>query len=156
MVGSFHPRWTCSAGTTALGHTLLHIASLPFTSNQTALYNPDVADSIHCARTLDSRWFPHRMPSPLHIQFPKPQEGSRKPQPLTDSQQQAQNASIRLLLEWGGIDVRAKDIDGNTALHYLVRILLKWFDRRMEGKKRGRTRQTAMALLHDRCGVSEM
>jgi hypothetical protein len=37
----------------------------------------------------------------------------------------------------------------------LVRILLKWFDGRMEVKKRGRTRRTAMALLHARCGVSE-
>lgn len=109
-----------SAGTTALGHTLLHIASLPLTSNQTALNNPDVADSIHCARTLDSKWFPHGMPSPLHIQFPKPLEGSPKPQPLTDSQKQAQNATIRFLLEWGRIDVRAEDVDGNTALHYLA------------------------------------
>ncbi|KAJ5139019.1 uncharacterized protein N7515_003867 [Penicillium bovifimosum] len=109
-----------SAGTTALGHTLLHIASLPLTSNQTALYNPDVAESIHCARTLDSKWFFHILPSPLHIQFPKPQEGPRKPQPLTDSQRQAQNATIQLLLQWGGIDVRAEDVDGNTALHYLA------------------------------------
>ncbi|KAJ5793959.1 hypothetical protein N7457_000558 [Penicillium paradoxum] len=109
-----------SAGTTALGHTLLHIASLPLTAKQTARNNPDVADSIHCARTLDSKWSFHYLPSPLHIQFPKPQEGSQKPQPLTDSEQQAQNATIRFLLEWGGIDVMAQDVDGNTALHYLA------------------------------------
>lgn len=39
---------------------------------------------------------------------------------MTVAQQQVQQATIRALLDWGGIDVRAKDVDGNTALHYLA------------------------------------
>jgi ankyrin repeat protein len=113
-----------AAGVTALGHTLLHVASLPLTNCQIVAANPAVARSIHCARTLDSYWCPYRLPSPVHMQFVTPGEtGAKHPQPMTVAQQQAQKATIRVLLEWGGIDVRAKDVDGNTALHYLAATL---------------------------------
>jgi hypothetical protein len=58
-----------AAGTAALEHTLLRIASLPLTATQTVARNTDVARSIHCTRTLDSKWIPHRPPSPLHMEF---------------------------------------------------------------------------------------
>lgn len=111
-----------SAGTTSLGHTLLHIAALPLTAHQIVIRNPDVARSIHCARTLDSKWLPHRLPSPLHMDFTTPEEiGYRNdPIPMTSVQQQAQKATIAVLIEWGGIDVKAKDVNGNTPLHYLA------------------------------------
>lgn len=120
-LAGFIPGGFAAAGVTALGHTLLHIASLPLTNNHTVAGNPDVARSIHCARTLNSHWSPYRLPSPVHMQFLTPGEvGAQNPQPLTVFEQQAQAATIRLLLEWGGIDVRAQDVDGNTALHYLA------------------------------------
>jgi ankyrin repeat protein len=120
----FIPGEFAAAGVTALGHTLLHVASLPLTNCHTVAANPDVARSIHCARTLDSYWSPYRLASPVHMQFLAPGEtGAKHPQPMTVAQQQAQKATIRVLLEWGGIDVRAKDVDGNTALHYLAATL---------------------------------
>ena len=113
-----------AAGITALGHTLLHIAALPFNAQQIVGRNPEIARSIHCARTLDSKWRPHRLPSPLHMEFSTPEDMSiglgRKPQPMTVPQQLAQQGTIRVLLDWGDLDVRAKDVDGNTALHYLA------------------------------------
>ena len=38
---------------------------------------------------------------------------------MTEAQNQAQRATIDLL-HWGGCDVSAQDMDGNTALHYLA------------------------------------
>lgn len=121
-LADFIPGGYESAGTTSLGHTLLHIAALPLTAHQIVTRNPYVARSIHCARTLDSKWIYHRLPSPLHMDFSLPEEVAyqNSPIPMTVAQQQAQQATIRVLLEWGGIDVRAKDVDGNTALHYLT------------------------------------
>lgn len=111
-----------SAGITALGHTLLHIASLPFTTQQIVARNPDVARSLHCARTLDSTWLPHGLLSPLHMEFTTAEELGLvdKPSPMTVPQQLAQQGTIKILLEYSGIDVNAKDVDGNTALHYLA------------------------------------
>jgi hypothetical protein len=43
-----------------------------------------------------------------------------RPSSLTVSQQLAQQDKIRVLLEWGGIDIKAKYLDGNTSLHYLA------------------------------------
>ncbi|KAF7182821.1 hypothetical protein CNMCM7691_002482 [Aspergillus felis] len=123
-LAGFIPGGLAAAGVTALGHTLLHVASLPLTNCQTVAANPDVASSIHCARMLDSYWSPYRLPSPVHMQFLTPGEtGAKHPQPMTVAQQQAQKATIRVLLAWGGIDVCAKDVDGNTALHYLAATL---------------------------------
>ncbi|KAK9646495.1 hypothetical protein HCH54_005235 [Aspergillus fumigatus] len=115
-----------SAGTTALGQTLLHIASLPLTSEAIDDKNPDVVRSIHCARTLNLAWLPHPWPSPLHLQ---PQPRSRlnplRPRartPLTPAEREAQLETLRVLVD-AGIDVRAQDVDGNTALHYLAATL---------------------------------
>lgn len=46
------------AEATALGHTLLHMASLPLIATREVARNPEVARTIHCARTLDSKWIP--------------------------------------------------------------------------------------------------
>lgn len=121
-LATFIPGGYEAAGTTALGHTLLHIAALPLTATQIVARNPYVAKSIHCARTLDSKWVPHHLPSPLHMEFStaEPIGLGYKATPLTVAEQLAQWSTIRVLLEWGGIDVRAKDVEGNTALHYLA------------------------------------
>jgi hypothetical protein len=112
-----------SAGSTALGQTLLHIASLPLTSESIDQNNPDVVRSIHCARTLDRTWLPHARPSPLHLQ-PRPSSRlnpvrPRARTPFTPAEQEAQLDTLRALVD-AGIDVRAQDVDGNTALHYLA------------------------------------
>jgi ankyrin repeat protein len=123
-LAGFIPGGFAAAGVTALRHTLLHVASLPLTNSHTVAGNPDVARSIHCARTLDPHWRPFRLPSPVHMQFQTPGEmGMKNPQSMTVAEQQAQKATIQVLLEWGGVDVRAKDVDGNTALHYLASTL---------------------------------
>ncbi|KAH8433887.1 uncharacterized protein LDX57_011523 [Aspergillus melleus] len=115
-----------AAGQTALGHTLLLVASLPLTGNYATQDKPAVKRSIRCARTLDSKWLQHSRPSPEHVQT----RASRppyhilhkpfKPVPMTEAENGAQLATIQLLLEWGGFDVRDQDVDGNTALHYLA------------------------------------
>ncbi|KAJ5161898.1 hypothetical protein N7492_007290 [Penicillium capsulatum] len=118
-----------SAGSTALGHTLLHVASLPLTSKNIDKENPASTQSIHCARTVDSKWLPHQLPSPMHLDpTMKRGYGLTRPAvplqyqraiPLTPSEQEAQLQTLHILVRVG-IDVRAQDVDGNTALHYLA------------------------------------
>jgi ankyrin repeat protein len=122
-----------TAGTTALGHSLLHIASLPLTSEYIDKKNPYSVQTIHCARTLDSDWLSHAFPSPLHLDPNKrPGYGLTRPIPdqyieptipLTSLEQEAQLSTLRLLVQVVGVDVRAQDIHGNTALHYLATTL---------------------------------
>ncbi len=128
LAGSI-PGGLAAAGTTALGHTLLHIVCLPLKANQIVKSNPNVTTSIHCARTLDSEYNHKFYMNPLKPKWVQAKiMESWKPHPLTVSQQQAQLATIRVLLqaeaetgeEGFKIDVRAKDVDGNTALHYLA------------------------------------
>jgi ankyrin repeat protein len=118
-----------SAGTTALGQTLLHIASLPMTSKCIDRENPNSVQSIHCARMLNSTRLSHQFPSPLHLD-PNRWPGSwintgnpvPKTTPLTTLEREDQLSTLRLLVE-AGIDVGAQDVDGNTALHYLATTL---------------------------------
>jgi ankyrin repeat protein len=125
---NFLPMPLSSAGTTALGHTLLHIASLPLTSMSMNREIPDAVRSVHCARTLDSKWLPHSEPSPLHLETTKqvgigvPFCSINPPTPLTPAQQDAQLSTLRVLAE-ARINVRLQDVDGNTALHYLATAL---------------------------------
>ncbi|KAK2465503.1 hypothetical protein APHAL10511_002395 [Amanita phalloides] len=51
-----------AAGTTSLGHTLLHIAALPLTDDHINLFAPKIFSSIHDVRTLNAkRWAPNRL-----------------------------------------------------------------------------------------------
>lgn len=124
------PGGHATAGRTALGHTLLHVAALPLTGDHTAKTRPAVERSIHCARTLDYKWLQHSQPSPRHLKYPRGRfprstavTNPLKQKPMTEAEQAAQLATIKLLLEWGGFDVQTQDIDGNTALHYLAATL---------------------------------
>ncbi|KAL5051684.1 hypothetical protein BDW71DRAFT_193933 [Aspergillus fruticulosus] len=90
-----------AAGTTSLGHTLLHVASLPL----------DASQSLRKTQTL---------PNPFHrISVMAGQMASQNPQPLTLPQQK-NAASYHPREEGFNIDVKAKDVDGNTALRYLA------------------------------------
>ncbi|KAJ5795161.1 hypothetical protein N7457_001760 [Penicillium paradoxum] len=125
---SLLPMPLSSAGTTALGHTLLHIASLPLTAMSMNREIPEAVRSVHCARTLDSKWLPHAQPSPLHLNTERtvvvenPRRPIDPPTPLTPAEQDAQLSTLRVLAK-AGIDIRAQDMDGNTALHYLATAL---------------------------------
>ncbi|KAL2850519.1 hypothetical protein BJX68DRAFT_266724 [Aspergillus pseudodeflectus] len=127
-LAGFIPGGLATARTTALGHTLLHIACVPLIPNQIVAKNPNVLKSIHCIRTVDYRWHPRvkLLPSPSCGEVATAEEiASIDPQPLTTAEQQAQLATIRVLVEARQgqeevADVRAKDVDGNTALHYLA------------------------------------
>lgn len=126
---SFLPMPLSSAGTTALGHTLLHIASLPLTSMFMNRDIPEAVRSVHCARTLDSTWIAHPLPSPMHLEITATEVaiqvpfGPINPQiPLTPAEQDAQLSTLRVLAD-ARIDVRVQDVDGNTALHYLATAL---------------------------------
>ncbi|OQE34399.1 hypothetical protein PENCOP_c018G08623 [Penicillium coprophilum] len=124
---SFLPMPLASAGTTALGHTLLHIASLPLTSMSLNRESSDAVRSIHCARTLESTWLSHSQPSPLHLEPTRaamqvPFHHINPPTPLTSAEQDAQLRTLRVLSD-ARIDIRAQDVDGNTALHYLATAL---------------------------------
>ncbi|KAL4874923.1 hypothetical protein BJY04DRAFT_233168 [Aspergillus karnatakaensis] len=112
-----------AAGQTALGHTLLHVASLPLHAGHIDISLENTATSIHCLRTLASRWAPYCLPNQLLKSYKTPAEVALHPcnaDWMTESQQQAQQATIELIIEQGGCDVRAQDVDGNTALHYLA------------------------------------
>ncbi|KGO72619.1 hypothetical protein PEX1_058410 [Penicillium expansum] len=118
-----------TAGTTALGLNLLHIAPLTLTENINKK-NPDSVQSIHCARTLDSNWLSHAFPSPIHLDpkgrlgyglvRPIPGQYIEPTIPLTSMEQEAQLSTLHLLVRVMGFNVRAQDADGNTALHYLA------------------------------------
>ncbi|KAL4869534.1 hypothetical protein BDV12DRAFT_167568 [Aspergillus spectabilis] len=125
-LAGFIPDGLAAAHSTALGHTILHIACLPLTAYQIDVQNPDVLKSIHSLRTLDYKWRPRRLPSPSRRDLATAEEmASRHSEPPTVPEQQAQLATIRVLVESGQgeggvVDVGAKDVDGNTALHYLA------------------------------------
>ncbi|KDR82335.1 hypothetical protein GALMADRAFT_237585 [Galerina marginata CBS 339.88] len=114
------------AGTTAVGHTLLHIASLPLTDNNINLFSHKIFKSIHDVRTLDTTWcrinLRRRKPenrgilhsrtdtTPLPAKFTPEDEADHK----------RQQEMVLWLLESGTQDLAARDVYGNTPLHYLA------------------------------------
>lgn len=116
-----------AASTTSLGHTLLHIASLPLTDAHINVFSPKVFHSIHDVRTLDTKhWLPIdlRRRNPAHRgilssqadTLPLPREAT--PEDQDDARKQAEMVSW--LLESGTQDIGAQDVYGNTPLHYLA------------------------------------
>ena len=116
-----------TAGTTSLGHTLLHVASLPLTDVHINLFSPKIFHSIHDVRTLDTKhWLPinlrRRKPSHrgiLHSQADTlPLPPGVMPKDEEDARKQAE--MVLWLLLSGMQDVAAQDVYGNTPLHYLA------------------------------------
>ncbi|TFK33709.1 hypothetical protein BDQ12DRAFT_614849, partial [Crucibulum laeve] len=119
-----------AAGTTSLGHTLLHITSLPLTDAHINLFSHKIFKSIHDVRTLETRtWYPinlrRRNPANrgiLHSRAdtaPLPHEFKRE----DEADQKKQEAMVLWLLESGTQDLAAKDVYGNTPLHYLMSVV---------------------------------
>jgi len=114
-----------AAGTTALGHTLLHISTLPLTDAHVNIFSRKIFDSIHDVRTLDTKdW------APINFVLYNPARRSIftcfKPSfPLDrtedDDDDSHRQAEMTLwLLRTGTQDVGAQDVYGNTPLHYLA------------------------------------
>lgn len=116
------------AGSTALGHTLLHIASLPLMDRHVSLFSKKIFESIHDVRTLDTKsWFAlnlhRRNPANRGILY-SCLDNLPLPRPFTAEDkidQEKQEEMILWLLDLGHADdLATKDVYGNTPLHYLA------------------------------------
>lgn len=130
---------------TALGHTLLHIASLPIDDSVVNMHSKAIWSSIHDFRTLDEKWEPqHLTPIPPLTQSQRRGRGRGSPsfvrskrgtlfarrirnapsfRTLSTEEHASQAAVIWYLIRSESVPRRhlvAPDIHGNIALHYLV------------------------------------
>ena len=116
-----------AAGTTALGHTLLHISTLPLTDAHINIFSRKIFHSIHDVRTLDTKhWLPinFSMRNPSRRSILSSAAGKRSlPFPRTaedEDDSDRQEEMVSWLLGTGTQDVGAQDVYGNTPLHYLA------------------------------------
>ncbi|PPQ88790.1 hypothetical protein CVT25_010477 [Psilocybe cyanescens] len=116
-----------TAGCTDLGHTLLHIASLPLTDFHINLFSRKIFESIHDVRTLDTKsWVPidlsRRNPANRGILVSRNDEAPlpRVRNAEDELDERKQEEMILWLLESGTQDLAAQDVYGNTPLHYLT------------------------------------
>ncbi|KAK2749617.1 hypothetical protein FQN57_005839 [Myotisia sp. PD_48] len=109
-----------SAGATALGHTLLHIACLPRDESQINSLSLKIDQSIHDTRVLPSRRGRGFL-SRLRLAFHPLHRIPRPPLPSDALDFPAQLSTIAHLLHpMNPPVISAQDIYGNTALHYLA------------------------------------
>ncbi|KAH9478513.1 hypothetical protein JR316_0008968 [Psilocybe cubensis] len=116
-----------SAGCTALGHTLLHVASLPLTDLHVNIFSQKVFESVHDVRTLDTKIW---VPMDLHRRNPANRgiltsKNDNVPLPRTRSAEDKldetrQHELILWLLDSGTQNLAAEDVYGNTIMHYLA------------------------------------
>jgi ankyrin repeat protein len=97
---------------TALGHNLLHIACMPANSLYVQRHSEIVFRSIH--ETRDLSFSNDRFPAP-ETAFP-----NWTTQAFYTNHFPAQAAVVKYLWEQGIRDLDAKDVHGNTPLHYLA------------------------------------
>jgi hypothetical protein len=130
---------------TSLGHTLLHVASLPIDESVVNMHSRQIYLSIHEFRTTDERWEPMRLvvtPTPTRAsirgggfargQSSRTRGGSwmRRFRPtsfrdLSLKEHEAQAAVLIYLMDSGAVlpeRLAEKDFHGNTVLHYLVAV----------------------------------
>ncbi|KAK2765141.1 hypothetical protein FQN54_008840 [Arachnomyces sp. PD_36] len=120
-----------SAGCTSIGHTLLHIATLPLDESEINFHSAAILRSVHDVRTLSFSW----KPEPVAVSFPSPVSGddrtevdilnddSKLSRPQDTSFFAKQVDVVRYLLvesENGRYHPEARKVDiyGNTPLHY--------------------------------------
>ena len=114
-----------SARTTALGHTLLHVACMPANALHVQRRAEVVYRSIHETRNLSADNDPH-------TQYPPEFDG---PISSFETHFQAQTEIVKYLWQSGIRDFEKQDVHGNTALHYLAGCqsmnwgLLEWLNR---------------------------
>lgn len=98
-----------NAGTTALGHTLLHIACMPSDALEVQRHSEVIYKSIHETRDLHARNDPYAHCAP-----------DRSCDPVFGLQFEQQTAVVKFLWDNGITGVEQRDVHGNTPLHYLV------------------------------------
>jgi ankyrin repeat protein len=99
-----------NAGTTALGHTLLHIACMPSDALEVQRHSEIIYKSIHETRDLHARNDPYAHCAP---------DRSRGAV-FNESRFEEQTAIVKFLWTNGITGVEQRDVHGNTPLHYLV------------------------------------
>lgn len=138
-----------SVAPTALGHTLLHVASLPVDDSVATMHASAIYQSIHEFRTTDEGWEPIRLAGRAaptrasmrgrggrgggHFSTRGGGGGHRwswrfRPtifRDLSDEERDAQAAVLLYLLDSGAVPAEqllAQDVHGNTVLHYLASV----------------------------------
>jgi hypothetical protein len=107
---------------TALGHTLLHISTLPLTDAHINIFSQKVFHSIHNVRTLDTkRWLPINLNlrNPVRRSILSSAASKRSPRTAEDEDDSLRQEEMVLwLLGTSTQDVGAQDVYRNTPLHY--------------------------------------
>jgi ankyrin repeat protein len=119
---------SCAPHTT-LGHTLLHIACLPYNGDDVQS-SQKIEQSIHEVRNLrDKRYISQSQGSARYdasgSRILLPQEGQPKagqlmPRNITNELQQQEDMCRFVVSELGATQIELSDIHGNTPLHYLA------------------------------------
>jgi hypothetical protein len=114
---------------TALGHTLLHVACMPYNGADVQA-SPKVEKSINDVRNLrDTRYILHPTDSTMYdasgVKIILPQEGQPKspqnsPRDIPNELQQQEDVCKHIISELGVTHIGLTDIHDNTALHYLA------------------------------------
>ncbi|KAJ9302283.1 hypothetical protein DTO271G3_1149 [Paecilomyces variotii] len=133
---------------TALGHTLLHIASLPIDDTVVNMHSKKIHSSIHEFRATDARWTPQRLvstPPPTQAALSRGRGRGGRPTGrriggcffstgpqrsprvwgLSEKEREAQSTVLLYLLRSGSLSrnqLGKQDVHGNTALHYIASV----------------------------------
>jgi len=118
-----------TAPLTALGHTLLHVACLPYNGDDVQS-SPNIEQSIHEVRNLRDTRYISKPPGSARYdasgsRILRPQEGEPKaaqlvPRDMTNEMQQQADMCSFIVSELGATQIGLSDIHGNTPLHYLA------------------------------------
>jgi len=117
-----------ATGTTALGHTLLHISTLSLTDTNINNFSEKIFHSIHDVRTLDTKnWLPidFSLRNPARRSAFFSSRAENPPLPLVptaedEDDSRKQEEMVLWLLHTGTQELGAQDVHGNTPLHYLA------------------------------------
>ncbi|KAK6434156.1 hypothetical protein LTR95_009666 [Oleoguttula sp. CCFEE 5521] len=131
-----------SASCTSIGHTLLHIACLPYDEDVIETSGPKAAASYHDTRWPDATQYRHRRVWPTtwglsgqedYLGYAERDKDPRDMYPTASEQWESQDAICKLLVaELGPKTIAQCDMHGNTALHYLAGVkdlnldLIEW------------------------------
>ena len=112
-----------NAGTTALGHTLLHVACLPLDDTYIQIFSERVYQSIHNVRTFSPSWIP--LKTLPHEQSHKNglishYKGVRDLPNTLSTIFPAQNRVVAWLLQSSTQSINVSDTDGNSPMHYVA------------------------------------
>lgn len=115
-----------SAPPTSLGHTLLHVACLPYRREEIQ-YSPKIHESIHDTRNLHYSQFKRQ--SPDNVSFDSSgekrierckDECDAGPRDIPDEFHKQEAMCRRIVQELGTAQIALAGVNGNTPLHYLV------------------------------------